>query len=107
MRHELVIAFAGMTLATYLTRSLFTVLVAKVRISPFWERVLSHVPLAVLTAFVVPYLFASTGEGTSALSPYLLAGAATLFLSYRTRNILLSAASGIVLFMILVRLFPL
>jgi len=101
MRTDLVIAFAGMTIATYMTRALFTVFVSKVRISSFWERVLSHVPLAVLTAFVVPYLFASSGEGSAIFTPYLLAGAATLFLSFRTRNILVSATSGIVLFMII------
>ena len=106
MRTELVIAFAGMTIATYLTRAIFTVFVGKARISSFWERTLSHVPLAVLTAFVAPYLFASTGAGSTIFNPYLVAGTATLFLSFRTRNILVSAASGIVLFMILGRFLP-
>ena len=46
MRAEIAIAFAAMTAVTYMTRSLFTVSVTRIRISPFWERTLLILPLA-------------------------------------------------------------
>lgn len=107
MRAELLFACAGMTLATYLTRALFTVSVSRVKMTPFWARALSFVPLVVLTALVTPYLFLPEGSGgVSVFNPYMTAGIATLILSFRTRNLLLSAVMGTTLFLALIRFFP-
>ncbi|UCF31095.1 MAG: AzlD domain-containing protein [bacterium] len=102
---DLAAAIAGMTLVTYLTRSLFTVFISEVRIPPFWNRALSFVPLAVLTALVSPYLAAPSGPGPliSTLNPYLIAGCVTLLLARWSRNLLVSAITGTALFLILTR----
>jgi branched-subunit amino acid transport protein len=107
MRPDLIIAFGAMTAVTYLTRSLFTVSVTRVRISLFWERTLLALPLAVLTALVTPPIFRPQGEVILlAFNPYLIAGLFTLLLSRLTRNILISALSGMALFMILLNFYP-
>jgi branched-subunit amino acid transport protein len=106
MRVELMIAFAGMTLVTYLTRSLFTVFISGVRIVPFWSRTLEFVPLAVLTALVAPFLLVPDAPYVTILNPYPIAGIVTLLLAHRSRNLLVSAVTGTALFLVLIRIFP-
>ena len=99
MRAELVLACLAMTAVTWLCRALFTVSVAKVRISPWWEHFLTFIPFAVLTAMVTPYLFLHGDKAAvSLVNPYSLAGAATFFISYRTKNLILSVGVGMGVF---------
>jgi branched-subunit amino acid transport protein len=106
MRTELVFAFAAMTLVTYFCRAFFTISVSRVRVSSSWERYLSFIPFAVLTAMVTPYLlFPENGRTISLFNPWILAGCMTLFVSYRTRSLVLSVGSGIAMFFILGRFF--
>ena len=105
MRTELILSFAAMTAATYFSRAFFTVSVSRVRLSPLKERYLSFIPFAVLTAMVTPYLFLpADGPSISLVNPWVLAGGLTLFLSWRTKSLLLSVGSGIAVFFILGRL---
>ena len=107
MRPDIAFAFAAMTAVTYLTRALFTVTVTQVRVNLFWERTLLALPLAVLTALVTPPIFRPHSDVILLIdNPYLLAGIFTLFLSRITRNILVSALSGMALFMLLLNFFP-
>jgi branched-subunit amino acid transport protein len=102
MRIELVLAFAAMTAATYFCRAFFTVSVSRVHISPFWGRYLSFIPFAVLTAMVTPYLLLpENGPTVSLFNPWILAGSLTLFVSYRTRSLILSVGCGIAIFLLL------
>ena len=105
MRIEIILACLGMTAVTYFSRALLTVSVARIRISPFWERFLAVIPFAVLSALVTPYLLAQASGGTSIdiqlLNPYLLAGIPTLLISYRTRNLLLSVGVGMIIYLLL------
>ncbi len=108
MRMDLVLIFLGMTAVTYLTRSLFTVMVARVRTGPFTESVLSTIPLATLTALITPGLLNPGGNGVVILAnPFLLAGVYILVFSFLTRNLLLSVLTGIGLFMLLSQFLPL
>ena len=105
MRTNLVIAFIAMTAATYFSRAFFTVSVSQVRLSPSQERYLSFIPFAVLTAMVAPYLFLpGSSPSLSLVNPWVLAGGLTLFVSWRTKSLLLSVGSGITLFLILGKL---
>lgn len=104
MRTEIAVACIAMTAVTFLTRSLFTVSVTRIRIIPFWERTLLTLPMAVLTALVTPPIIRAQGEVIHLGSnPYLIAGIFTLFISRFTRNILASALSGMLLFMLLIK----
>jgi len=102
MRTELILAYAAMTAATYFSRSFLTVSVSRIRLTPARQRSLSFLPFAVLTAMVTPYLLLPGNSPSVSLSnPWILAGGLTFFISYRTRNLILSVGSGIAAFFIL------
>jgi branched-subunit amino acid transport protein len=102
MRAELILAFAGMTAATYFSRAFFTVSVSRFRLSSFLERYLSFMPFAVLTAMVTPYLLLPENRPSiSLVNPWTLAGALTLFVSFRTKSLILSVGCGVVVFVLL------
>ena len=102
MRVEIILACLAMTAVTYLCRALFTVSVARIRISPWLEHYLTFIPFAVLTALVTPYILMPGPENRfSLLNPWILAGAVTFFLSFRTRNLIVSVGGGIAVFWIL------
>jgi branched-subunit amino acid transport protein len=102
MRSEIILACIAMTSVTYLCRSLFTISVSRVRVSPWWEHYLTFIPFAVLTALVTPYLLFPGPEGKlSIMNPYILAGLVTFLASYRTKNLILSVAVGMGVFLVL------
>jgi len=102
MRAELILAFVAMTAATYFSRAFLTVSVSRVRISPYLERCFSFIPYAVLSAMVTPYLLLPGGNGKILpLDPWTISGALTLFVSYRTKNLILSVGGGIAAFFVL------
>ena len=102
MGAELILACAAMTAVTYLCRSLLTVSLSRVTITPWMERFLAVIPFAALTALVTPYLLvAKDGSVVDLANPYLLAGIPTLLVSYRTKNLLLSVAVGIGVYVVL------
>jgi len=106
MRTDILLACLGMTMVTWLCRALFTLSVSRIRVTPWWERYLTFIPFAVLTALVAPYLFFPGTEGKlSLVNPHILAGAGTFFLSWRTRNLILSVAGGMGVFFLLGMMF--
>jgi branched-subunit amino acid transport protein len=89
----LVMLLGGML--TYLARLSFIVLLHKVSIPEWARRALSYVPIAVLTAIIVPEIFLHTGAfNTSLLNPRLLAGILAVVVAWRTRNALLTVVVG-------------
>ena len=103
MRTSIVLTCLAMTLVTYLCRALFTVSVSRVRISPWWENYLSFIPFAVLTALITPYiLMPAPAARFSLINPWSLAGAAAFYISYRTRNLIVSVGVGSALYFLLI-----
>ncbi len=101
MRIEIILVCLFMTAATYFCRAFLTLLVSRIRISPWWENYLTFIPFAVLTALVTPYLLMpGTAHRFSLLSPWSIAGAVTFFVSYRSKNLLLSVGTGMAVFWI-------
>ena len=102
MRADLVLACMAMAAVTYLCRALFTVTVSKIRVSARWEHYLTFIPFAVLTALVTPYLLMpGPALRLSIVNPWSLAGSATFFVSWRTRNLILSVGVGLAVFWVL------
>ena len=102
MRSEIILICLAMTAVTFLCRALLTVSVSRIRISPRWEHYLTFILFAVLTALVTPYILMPGPQNRfSLLNPWILAGAITFFLSYRTRNLIVSVGGGIAVFWIL------
>lgn len=64
--------------------------------SPAWlERLLKHVPVAALTALVVPgVLYAHEGSAYSIAPARIAAGLVALVVALRTRNVLVTLVAG-------------
>ena len=63
---------------------------------------LRFVPIAVLTAIIVPELVMSSGTlNLSPLNPRLLAGLAAIFVAWKTKNTVLTIVIGMIAFWIL------
>jgi branched-subunit amino acid transport protein len=91
-----------MTAVTYLCRALFTVSVSRLQISSWWENYLSFIPFAVLTAMITPYiLMPAPAGGLSLINSWSLAGAVVFYVSYRTRNLIVSTGVGLAFYLLL------
>lgn len=105
MRWGLLGTFFAMGLVNYLTRALFTVLVPRGGIPPFWERFLGAIPVAALTAMVVPLLWSPQAAQAGLIPwPALLGAATALVLARRTHGLLIPSAAGTLSFLLLSRL---
>ena len=105
MRWGLLGVFIAMGAVNYLTRALFTVLVPRGGIPPFWERFLEAIPVAALTAMVAPAIWTPEAARAGLVPwPAILGAAVSLGLARRTRGILLPMAAGTAVFLLLSRL---
>jgi branched-subunit amino acid transport protein len=88
-----VIAVAG--LLTFATRLSFIAILHRVEMPPILKRALRYVPPAVLSAIVFTEVLVR--DGKTDLGPgnfRLLAGAIAALVAWRTRNVLLTIATG-------------
>ena len=89
----LVVFLAG--LATYGIRLSFIVAHGRIETPPWFVRGLAFVPVAILSALVVPDLVTLRGSPTlSPANPRLLAGAVAVLLAWKTRSTWLTIAVG-------------
>lgn len=95
-------------LLTFLTRFSFLGLFQNWQ-PPVWvRRALRYVPVAALTAIIVPELLMPGGElSLTVLNPRLWAGLLAIFVAVRTRSITWTIAVGMVAFWLLRWLFGL
>jgi branched-subunit amino acid transport protein len=92
----------GMGLVTYVIRVSPIVLMGRVRIPPVIQQELRFVPPAVLSAIIVPELLRPSGTLNLALAnPRLLAGFVAALVVWRTRNVFLAIAIGMLAFWVL------
>lgn len=89
----------GMGLVTYSIRLSLIVLMGKIRVPPLIQRALRFVPPAVLSAIILPELLRPGGTpNLSWANPRLLAGILAAFVVWRTRNVFLAIAVGMLAF---------
>ncbi len=84
-------------LLTFATRLSFILTLERVRVPRLIERALRFVPVAVLSALVLPALVLRPGTGALALAPgnaRLLAGALAVVVAAATRNAILTILVG-------------
>jgi len=82
-------------LLTFATRLSFILLLHRIRVPEWFRRGLRFVPVAVLSAIILPEL--TRPEGTLFLSwrnPQLLAGAVAILVAWRTKNVILTIVAG-------------
>lgn len=93
---DLAIFVAAMVLATQASR-LSPLIFSGVPISPSFERWLAHVPIAILSAMVLPEFFTER-EGRLELNLlFLLTGVVCVVVGVKSKNLLLTTVVGVVL----------
>jgi branched-subunit amino acid transport protein len=89
----LVMIIAG--LLTFITRLSFILLLDRLRMPEWFRRGLRFVPVAVLSAIILPELTSPNGSlFLSWRNPQLLAGAVAILVAWKTKNVLLTIAAG-------------
>ena len=96
----LVMAIIGVL--TFLTRLSFIALAGRWDAPPLFRSALRFVPVAVLTAIILPELVMTGGSlDISLTNPRLLAGLLAIFVAWRTKNTVLTIVIGMAAFWIL------
>jgi len=89
-------------LVTFATRLSFILLLDRIKVPDWFRRGLRFVPVAVLSAIILPEL--TNPNGTLLLSwrnPQLLAGAVAILVAWRTKNVILTIVVGMAALLIL------
>lgn len=87
----------GMSIVTYLPRFLPLYLLTKMEIPEIVVAWLRYVPVAVLSALIMPGILTVDKQLAVTLSnPYLLASILAIFVAYRTKNMMLTVSIGMV-----------
>lgn len=101
-----IILIIGMTIVTFAARYPLMVLVGKIELPEQAFKALRYVPVAVLTAIIVPA--ALMPEGTIDLklgNAYLYASIVTVLIAWRTKNLLATITGGMLVFFLWRMLF--
>jgi branched-subunit amino acid transport protein len=92
---ELWLIIVAMGLVTYASRLSFMALLGRWKVPPMLTRALRFVPPAVLSAIIFPELLRPEGQLDVSLGNIrLLAGAVAALVAWRTRNVVLTIATG-------------
>ncbi len=82
-------------LLTFLTRLSFIALLDRIRVPDWFRRGLRFVPVAVLSAIILPELTSPDGHlFLSWRNPQLLAGGVAILVAWRTKNVILTILAG-------------
>lgn len=104
----LALSILGMGAITYAIRVSLFLLPERVALPPWLMRALRYVPAAVLSAIILPELLLPGGVLDLSLgNERLLAGLAAIVIAWRTRNVLLTVAAGMVVLWLLQAFSPL
>ena len=92
-------AILGMLVVTYVVRASFIVFGQKLRFPPAVVQALSHVPVAVLTAIVVPEAIAPGGQlDLSPANPYLVGTLVAGLVAWKSGRTLLAVLVSFAVF---------
>lgn len=102
MRSEVFYIIIGMTLVTYFTRIGALALFRFTGVPTWLNRWLKYVPVAILTALIMPSLLLPKGYLDISLNNhYLIAGIVAAFLAYKSRNIIVTLGIGMSIMFVL------
>ncbi len=96
-------AMIGLGILTFLIRFSFIALLDRWQAPPLVQRALRFVPVAVLTAIIVPALtlLPNGAFNTNMLNPRLLAGIVAVIVAWETKNVILTIVIGMIVFWVL------
>lgn len=93
---------------TFLTRLSFILLSEKIKINSTLQRMLQFVPITVLSAIILPEIVRfSSAQNLLPSLPRMLAGGVAIFIAWRTKNVVITIISGMLILFILNYLFSL
>lgn len=96
-----VLLISGMAAVTLLIRYPMLALVSRVTLPEQVIRGLRFVPVAVLTAIIVPAITMPAGKiDVSPSNAYLWVGIVSAFIAWRTRSLLVTIVAGMAIFLI-------
>ena len=96
MRGEIFLIIAGMAIATFFTRFACLILFRPTGAPGWLERWLKHVPTAILTSLIVPFLLLPRGTLDLTMNNhYLLAGCVAALVAYKTGNVIATMSLGL------------
>lgn len=98
MRLGLLLTFAGMGVATYMTRAPLLLALARRPLPGWLERYFAALPIALLTALAVPLVLLAPGDTLPGPPPWLTdlpAAVAVAALARRTGHLLLAVGGGV------------
>ncbi len=102
MRREVFYIIIGMALVTYFTRFGALALFRFTGLPTWLNRWLKYVPIAILTALIMPSLLLPKGYLDITLNnDYLIAGIAAAFVAYKSRNIIATLGLGMSIMFVL------
>lgn len=102
------LAILGMGVITYAIRLSLFLLPERVMLPPWLLRALRYVPAAVLSAIILPELLLPTGTLDVSLgNERLLAGLVAAIVAWRTRNVFVIVAVGMIVLWLLQSYWPL
>ncbi|GAB6158259.1 AzlD domain-containing protein [Desulfotomaculum varum] len=102
MRSEVFYIIIGMALVTYFTRFSALALFRFTGVPAWLNRWLKYVPVAILTALIVPSLLLPRGYlDISFNNHYLIAGLVAAFVAYKSRNIIATLGLGMFVMFVL------
>ena len=97
----------ALALGTFLIRISFILLFSNREIHPLIVRALRFVPASVLSALVLPQILTRNNSlRISLTNPQLIAGIIAALIAWRTKNVLFTILSGMVVLWVLQLLFP-
>jgi branched-subunit amino acid transport protein len=92
-------AMIGLGILTFLIRFSFIALLERWQAPQMVQRALRFVPVAVLTAIIVPALVLRDGVfNANIINPRLLAGVVAVLVAWQTKNVLLTIVVGMLVF---------
>jgi len=97
VRPGLLLTFAAMGVATYLTRAPLLLILARRRLPGWLERYFAALPIALLTALAVPLVLLAGGRPVGLLDPQLPGAVLVAVLARRTGNLLVAVGGGVLL----------
>lgn len=101
MSEKELLMIVGMMAVTFGVRYPVLALVGRLQLPASVIRALRYVPVAVLTAIIVPELVLRGGEWhVSPDNAYLVAGIVAILISWRTKNLLLTIVIGMGVFLL-------
>jgi len=97
----------ALAVGTFLIRISFIFLLSNWEVHPLIARALRFVPASVLSALVIPQILTRNDSlSISLTNPQLIAGIVAAVVAWRTKNVLFTILSGMVVLWLLQLLFP-